>query len=99
MAPRLVVPLGRQRMISRKPESARIDRPSAVYQQPATAAAKMVTLRAVGIAVILMPLTAWWIIRMEVIRYAGHPTTISLFFNVVFVLAVLLLINAGIRRV
>ena len=59
----------------------------------------MVTPRAVGIAMVLMPLNAWWIIRMEVVRYAGHPTTISLFFNVVFVLAVLLLLNVAVRRI
>jgi len=35
---------------------------------------------------------------MEVVRYAGHPTTISLFFNVVFLLAVLLGINSVVRR-
>jgi hypothetical protein len=58
----------------------------------------MVTFRAVAIAMVLMPLNAWWIIRMEVVRYAGHPTTISLFFNVVFVLAVLLGINSFVRR-
>jgi hypothetical protein len=58
----------------------------------------MVTLRAVGIALVLMPLNAWWIIRMEVVRYAGHPTTISLFFNVVFVLTLLLLANGLVRR-
>ena len=60
---------------------------------------RMVTVRAVAIAMALMPLNAWWIIRMEVVRYAGHPTTISLFFNVVFVLALLLLANGLIRRV
>jgi len=58
----------------------------------------MVTPRALLVALILLPLNAWWVIRMEVVRYAGHPTTISLFFNVVFLLAVLLGINSVVRR-
>ncbi len=36
---------------------------------------------------------------MEVVRYAGHPTTISIFFNVVFILSVLLALNTIVRRV
>src|SRR5689334_15642895 len=59
----------------------------------------MVTPRAILVAMTLMPLNAWWIIRMEVVRYAGHPTTISLFFNVVFVLTVLLAVNSLVRRI
>jgi len=59
----------------------------------------MVTGRAVLIALLLMPLNAYWVIRMEVVRYSGHPTTISLFFNVVFLLAALLGLNALLGRV
>ncbi|MCC6728913.1 MAG: hypothetical protein IT208_06190 [Chthonomonadales bacterium] len=60
---------------------------------------RMVTLRAVVLALVLMPLNAYWVVRMEVVRYAGHPTTISLFFNVVFILAALLGLNAIVRRI
>ena len=59
----------------------------------------MVTLRAVLLALLLMPFNAYWIILMEVTRYSGHPTTISLFFNVVFILTVLLALNALVGRV
>ncbi|MCS6777446.1 MAG: DUF6785 family protein [Chloroherpetonaceae bacterium] len=59
---------------------------------------RMVTARAVLLALILMPLNAHWVICMEVIRYSGHPTTISLFFNVVFLLTVLLLLNGLLKR-
>lgn len=59
----------------------------------------MVTWRSVLVALLLTPANAYWVIRMEVIRYAGHPTTISLFFNVVFLLAVLIGLNALVRRV
>jgi hypothetical protein len=41
----------------------------------------------------LLPVNACWIIQSEVIRYAGHPTTTSLFYNVVFWLCVLLVGN------
>jgi hypothetical protein len=59
----------------------------------------MVTLRAVLLALLLMPFNAYWIILMEVTRYSGHPTTISLFFNVVFLLVVLIALNALLRKV
>ena len=59
---------------------------------------KMVTLRAVLLALVIMPLNAYWIITMEVVRYSGHPTTISLFFNVVFLFTVLIGLNALVRR-
>jgi len=59
----------------------------------------MVTARAMGLALLLMPLNAYWIIKMEVVRYSGHPTTISLFFNVVFLLALLIGLNSLVRRI
>jgi hypothetical protein len=31
------------------------------------------------LAAVLVPINAYWIIVSEVVRYAGHPTTISLF--------------------
>ncbi len=59
----------------------------------------MVTLRAVLLALLLMPLNAYWVVLMEVTRYSGHPTTISLFFNVVFWLVVLIALNALLGKV
>ena len=59
----------------------------------------MVTPRAVALALVLMPLNAYWVTKMEVVRYLGHPTTISLFFNVVFILTILIALNALVRRV
>ena len=50
------------------------------------------------IAFLLVPINALWIVQTEVIRYAGHPTTTSLFFNVVFCLAVLVALNAVLKR-
>ncbi|MGI5818214.1 MAG: DUF6785 family protein [Armatimonadota bacterium] len=55
------------------------------------------TVRAVTIACLLLPLNAYWITQMAVVRYQGHPTTVSLFFNAVFILFVLRLLNDAVR--
>lgn len=57
-----------------------------------------VTLRAVIIALILIPFNNYWIFLTEIVRYAGHPTTISLFYNAVFLLLVLVGLNMLLRR-
>jgi Family of unknown function (DUF6785)/Domain of unknown function (DUF6784) len=56
------------------------------------------TLRAVLIALLLIPLNSLWIVHTEIVRYAGHPTTTSLFYNVIFCLAILVAINALLAR-
>ena len=58
----------------------------------------MATGRAILLGLILMPFNAFWVVKMEVTRYAGHPTTISLFFNVIFWLTALIGVNALVRR-
>jgi hypothetical protein len=55
---------------------------------------RMVTLRAVLIALLLTPLNAYWLVMMEMTRAQGFPTTISLFFNVIFCLLILIGLNA-----
>ncbi|NLC57985.1 MAG: hypothetical protein GX774_14210 [Armatimonadetes bacterium] len=60
--------------------------------------ARAVTLRAVLIGLILMPVNAYWVIQMEMVRYSAHPTTISLFFNAVFTLLVVTLLNRLVAR-
>ena len=57
-----------------------------------------ITWRSVLIGFGLIPLNSYWIVQTEIVRYAGHPTTTSLFFNVIFCLAVLVLINALLIR-
>ncbi|MEI6513156.1 MAG: DUF6785 family protein [bacterium] len=59
----------------------------------------MVTFRAVLLALILMPINALWLVHMETIRYQGHPTTISLFFNVVFIFVVIIFLNGLLKRI
>src|SRR5687767_11166624 len=58
-----------------------------------------VRLRAILFALALVPLDSLWIIQMERIRSGPFPTTISLFANAVFVLAVLVLGNQAARRI
>ena len=57
-----------------------------------------VTLKSILIAVILIPINCYWVIEMEVIRYSGHPVTISLFFNVIFSLFMVIGVNYLLRR-
>lgn len=52
-----------------------------------------------GLSLILLPINAYWVIQMEVVRYSAHPTTISLFFNTVFILLCLTLLNRLVRHV
>lgn len=59
---------------------------------------KSVTWRAVAIALFLIPVNAYWVIQMERVRYSAHPTTISLFFNCIFILVVLTGINGLVQR-
>ncbi len=57
-----------------------------------------VRLRAVLTAVAIIPLNAWWVAMMEAIKYTGHPTTYSLYFNVVIILAALVGVNSLLGR-
>lgn len=58
-----------------------------------------VSWRAILIGLILIWPNAWWIYMMEIVRYSGHPTTISLFFNSVLILLALIALNGFFRRV
>ncbi|MCD6506371.1 hypothetical protein J7M22_07060 [Candidatus Poribacteria bacterium] len=67
-------------------------------KQVQSLSAERVSFRAILIASILIPINSYWVIEMEVIRYSGHPVTISLFFNVIFVISVLLGFNLFLRK-
>ena len=54
--------------------------------------------RIICLGLVLIPVNGWWLIQMEEFRYSGHPTTASLFFNVIFVLLLLTLCNLLIKR-
>lgn len=51
------------------------------------------------LAALLLPLNAFWLIQSEVVYYAGHPTTIALFYNIVFWLCLITGVNALVQRV
>ncbi|MGQ9456091.1 MAG: DUF6785 family protein [Armatimonadota bacterium] len=57
-----------------------------------------VSLRAVIIGLLLIPINSYWIFMMEIIRYQGHPTTISLFYSSIFNLVLLILFNSLLGR-
>jgi hypothetical protein len=57
-----------------------------------------VTGRSVLLGFALVPLNSLWIVHTELVRYAGHPTTTSLYFNVIFCLFVLVGLNQVLRR-
>ncbi len=57
-----------------------------------------VTARAVALGLVLIPVNSYWIFMTEIIRYQGHPTTISLFYSSIFSLVLLIIANTLIRR-
>ena len=57
-----------------------------------------VSWRAVLIGFLLIPLNAYWLIIVELVRNTQTPTSVSLFFNVIFTLLVVSLLNAPLRR-
>jgi hypothetical protein len=68
---------------------------------PAAAAARRaggITPRAILLAFLLTPVNTFWLVHTEVVRYAGHPTTTSIFFNVVFCVCLLVALNAVLKR-
>jgi len=65
----------------------------------ATTPTHRVTLKAILIGTLLIPVNAYWIMTTEIVWYSGHPTVVSLFFNAVFCLFALALLNLGLRRV
>ena len=70
--------------------------PSQAAAQPPRAA---LTRRSVLLALLLIPLNAWWLVQTEFILYTDNATTAALFFNAVSLILVLLALNALIGRV
>lgn len=57
-----------------------------------------VTFRAILIGLLLIPANAYWITKSEVVLNITHATTLSLFFNVIFTIFVLSLLNLSLRK-
>jgi hypothetical protein len=56
------------------------------------------TGRVLLLALVLIPLNAWWLTETEYIRYSDNVTTQALFFNAISLLLVLLALNRLLRR-
>lgn len=57
-----------------------------------------VTLRSFVLGALLIPLNCWWVTLAEIVWPTVHATVLSLFFNVVFSLFCLCVVNLGLRR-
>jgi len=57
-----------------------------------------VTFRCIIIGLLLIPLNCFWVVLAEITWYSGEPTTISLFYNVIFILFLLILANLLVKK-
>lgn len=57
-----------------------------------------VTFRSIVLGLILIPLNTFWVVLSEIMWYSGEPTTISLFYNVIFILFIIVVINLAVER-
>lgn len=71
---------------------------STVVPQPLNRAPRL-RKRAIALGVLLLPVNAFWQVDMEFVRYSAHPSGVSLFFNCIFALVVLVALNGLILRV
>ncbi|MBM3497123.1 MAG: hypothetical protein FJX74_00485 [Armatimonadetes bacterium] len=71
-------------------------------RQPAVAAAEPARppniWRAVLFSVVVAPFHTYWLIHLEIVRGTGFASTVSLFFNVILTLVVLVALNVPLRR-
>jgi len=59
---------------------------------------QQITVRAVLIGLLLIPINAWWLAQIEYVRYSDNVTTSALFFNCIAVLLLCLALNALLKR-
>lgn len=64
-----------------------------------TARSSQIRLRAFLLAIPIIVVDNYWVLTMERVKSGPYPTIISLFANVIFVLAVLALLNGLVRRI
>jgi len=72
-----------------------VSEPTPASSRPALMRA---SARAVAIGLLLIPLNAYWLVIIEVVRNTQTPTSISLFFNVIFTMLLVTALNAPLRR-
>jgi hypothetical protein len=57
-----------------------------------------ISARSIIIGLLLVPLDVYWVHEMEIVWYSAEPTTIALYFNVIFILLVMLAANLALRH-
>jgi hypothetical protein len=65
---------------------------------PRTRGPRGVTFRSVLIGLLLIPINTYWVMQVEGIWHTNHATAMSLFWNSVFCLFLLVLLNLGLKR-
>jgi len=60
--------------------------------------ARGVTLRAILIGLFLLPINAYWIVHIEIVRFAAFPSIIPITMNSLFMLLLLVLLNLLVRK-
>jgi hypothetical protein len=55
--------------------------------------------RAIALGLVLIPFNSYWVSVMEALKYTGHPTTYSLYYNCICWLLLLTVLNEGVKRV
>ncbi len=57
-----------------------------------------ITLRAIILGLFLIPANAYWVAKAEIVWATVHATVLSIFFNVIFSLFFLSILNMGLKR-
>ena len=57
-----------------------------------------VTFRSIVLGLVLIPLNCMWVVLAEIMWYSGEPTTISLFYNVIFLVFLLIVANMVVKK-
>jgi len=66
---------------------------------PATSKKIGISRRAVLLGLALIPFNIYWLHQLEIVWYSAQPTTIALYFHVIFTLLALMAVNLGVRRI
>ncbi|MCX7778572.1 MAG: hypothetical protein N2381_11070, partial [Armatimonadetes bacterium] len=57
-----------------------------------------VTLKSILLGCLLIPANCYWVIAMEQVWKSGNPSTLSIFFNAIFTLLAILVLNELLKR-
>lgn len=60
--------------------------------------ARPVSVRALALGTVLIPVNLFWLVHVEYVRYSDNASTQALYFNTIFLLLLLLIVNVGLGR-